>query len=236
MINGGQHGMGTAIAAALYQEAPTVEARADLAASYDMLGNICSEEGRLSEAEKYCLQAREIHRVLCGEAPTLRYRHALAYNCELLGDIFEAEGRLSEIKECFQRSLELCNQFYEETHIVAEMRRVYILCTKLGAVSADEGRKEDALAYTIKAADTAHTLCDTAGTTDDYDLLAAAYYNMAAVADDRDVKKKLIAQAHGIWSQLSKAYPDRAAFSDRKNMAKNHLNQPGDDCKGIFEQ
>ncbi len=124
-------------------------AQRDLSISFERVGTLCIEEGKLSEARQYFEQCLVIAlRLVEAEPRSPQKQRDLAVSFSKLGQVCIEEGKLSEARQYFEQCLVIARQIDEaDPSSVERQRDLSMSFNELGEVCVKEGNLSDAREY-----------------------------------------------------------------------------------------
>lgn len=138
------------IAKKLAADDPTDEqALRDLSVSYQHLGEVSQQSGKVTEAHSFYRQMNEIGKKLAAADPTdAETQRDLSISFIKLGDVSLLTNQLSETLSYYRQSLKISEELSSANPTDAQAQRdLSVLCDRMGEVSLRSGRMTEALEF-----------------------------------------------------------------------------------------
>ena len=112
--------------------------------SYESLGYIAEDQGKLGEAEEWYRKGLAIRESLAEETNTVEFRRDLSLSFERLGVIAQARSKQNEAEEWYRKGLAICESLAEETNMIQFRRDLSVSYNKLGYIAEARGKLSEA--------------------------------------------------------------------------------------------
>lgn len=153
-----------------------------LCMSYERLGDISVEEGKLVQAEDYYLRSLKINSQLAEKSQLSEAKLFFAISSIKVGDILKSKGNLTQAKKYYFQAMELYKQLVTGVKTEEARRDLAIAYERLGNIDLLEGKFTEAKDCYLKSLDLRKQLMEELKTVDAKRNLAVGYEKIGDVS------------------------------------------------------
>lgn len=206
-----------------------IRAHSVLATSYEKLGVVAEDEGRLAEARAAYVQALDLRQKLTAQHPQdVHLARSLAWSHHTLGQLAFREGVLPQAREALTKAIAGRKALIDGGHATRPLRReLAVSLNKMGGMAAAEGDRAEARTYHRQALEILRAL--TAESPAHAHVRQDLVFTLSCLAGIEELEGNLTEalllqeEANTLLQPLIAADPNNAALNRRLRQSQERL-------------